>query len=246
MKIKTLTAILSSALLILSFSNAQLVISQYAEEGNIKGIEIWNPTTSDVVFSEENTLIIDQYTNGSTTPSTKFTQTSGTIAAGQVAVYADGSVNSIWNSITFSEVNFSYNGDDAISISLGGTVIDVFGTIGEDPGSSWSGNSVSTADQNIALKTDIITGSTGWSDPSSRFETIANKPLDSTATDAVNLSGFGVAPVLSGDTGGGDTGGGDTGGGDTGGGDTGGGDTGGGDTGGGDTGGGDTGGGDTG
>ena len=47
-----------------------------------------------------------------------------------------------------------------------------------------------TANQNIALLPGITIGSTGFTDPSTRFATISTDPVG-----AGGLEGFGVAPV---------------------------------------------------
>ena len=73
----------------------------------------------------------------------------------------------------------------------------MFGTSGEDPGSSWDGSSVSTKNQNIQLKEGIVSGDTdGWTDPSARFETVSSTPVS-------DQTGFGVAPgvLISGNAG---------------------------------------------
>lgn len=176
-------------------AGADVLISQYAEDGNIKGVEIWNSGDSSIAFSSGNELSIANFNNGTTSAKYTFTKDSGTIGAGEVLVFADGSVNSIWDdsSITYEEANFSFNGNDALELKLGGTLVDEFGIVGNDPDSSWTGSGVDTKDQNIQLKEGITSGDTdGWNDPSTRFETVASAPLDGSGN---NLDGFGVAPI---------------------------------------------------
>lgn len=196
MKTKLTLAALAALTGLVASTNAQLIFSQYAEDGDIKGVEIWNTTASAITFSGSNILSFGVYANGSSTVGSTFNISTGTVGAGDVLVFADGSNNSIWadSSISFTEVNFNFNGDDALALSLDGSILDVIGVIGTDPGVSWLGGGVETRDQNIALIAGITTGDTGgFTDPSVRFETIAGKPLDSAS--GVNLSGFGVAPV---------------------------------------------------
>ncbi|MGB6222346.1 PEP-CTERM sorting domain-containing protein [Haloferula sp.] len=186
-----------ATLALLGHAQSALIISQYAEDGDIKGVEIWNSGPSTITFdATTNLLEISNYNGGVTSPTFTFSKSSGSITTGQVLVFADGSMNSIWadSGITFEEANFSFNGDDALTLSLGGVVIDMFGLVGNDPGSSWTGGGVDTRDQNIQLKAGITTGDAdGWTDPSERFEFVAQDPLDSgTGPD---LEGFGVAPV---------------------------------------------------
>jgi hypothetical protein len=65
----------------------------------------------------------------------------------------------------------------------------VFGTIGQDPGTAWSGGGVSTTNQNLSRRRGAIASSAGWVNPGLVFETAG-------ATLAAALAGFGVAPVL--------------------------------------------------
>ena len=197
MKIRTISLAALFALSVTASLPAALVISQYAEDGDIKGVEIWNSGPSNITFNGTDALLeIANFNNGSASATFTFSKNSGTIAAGDVLVFADGSANSIWASsgITFEEANFSFNGNDALTLSLGGAVVDMFGAVGTDPGSAWSGGGLTTRDQNLALLAGITTGdSDGWSDPSERFEFVAQNPLDSGS--GPDLAGFGVAPI---------------------------------------------------
>lgn len=164
-----------------------VVISQYVETNSgstPKGIELWNPTASEIAFSAENALTIEQGTNGGT-PNTLVTIDSGSLPAGAVLVVGTSDMSP---DIT---QGFQFNGDDALVVKLAGVITDVFGTPGVDPGSAWSGNGVSTANQNIQLKDGITAGDLdGWTDPSERFETVSTTP----STLPAGLAGFGVAP----------------------------------------------------
>jgi hypothetical protein len=163
----------------LTSSNAQVVISQYVEtsSGSIpKGIEIWNPTMTDIDLSVSN-ITIFKGTNGSS-PSLDHTVSTGILKAGNVIVVGTSNMDPSGISDScpdalFSPKNFTFNGDDAIQVFLDGVIQDVIGTPGSDPGSSWSGSGVSTANQNIQLLSGITTGDTdGWTDPSTRFSNI--------------------------------------------------------------------------
>jgi hypothetical protein len=166
------------------------IISQYIETSSgstPKGIEIWNNTSTDLNFASNN-LVIEKGTNGAA-PSADFTINSGTLQPWKVLVIGTSDLQSITesNSSMFLLKAFTFNGDDALVIKYGGMITDVFGITGTDPGTAWSGNGVSTANQNIALLEGVETGDTdGWIDPSQRFETI------STDNSAVS---FGVAPI---------------------------------------------------
>jgi hypothetical protein len=113
--------------------------------------------------------------NASYTPTSAPTGTGFFDAAGHLRFYKD---------------SFTFNGDDALDILLSETRQDVFGTIGVDPGTAWTGSGVSTAGQNIELRPYIGTGSSGFSNPARRYLTVSS-------SDA--LTGFGLAPTLSDD-----------------------------------------------
>ncbi|MEP5944632.1 MAG: lamin tail domain-containing protein, partial [Balneola sp.] len=175
------------------------IISQYIETNSgsaPKGIEIFNNTGSTLDFSTNN-LVIKKGTNGAAL-SVDHTVSSGTLASGDVMVIGTSNIETYMDgegltSVLFSTKSFSFNGDDALSVEYGGVVTDVFGDPGTgDPGSDWNGNGVSTANQNIQLKSGITTGDTdGFTDPSTRFETVSTDPVN-------DLSGFGVAPASGG------------------------------------------------
>lgn len=164
------------------------IISQYVETSSgttPKGIEIWNNTGSSLDFSTNN-LVIKKGINGGA-PSTDFTLSSGSLASGEVIVIgtSDMEATTTGNGAVFHLKAFTFNGDDALEVWYGAGKTDVFGNPGSDPGSAWTGNGVSTANQNIQLKTGITIGDTdGWTDPSLRFETVC--------TDNC-ITGFGLA-----------------------------------------------------
>ena len=161
-----------------------LIFSQYSDTDSgstPKGVEIWNATGSDITFnSSDKELTIDVGVNGGA-PAEVFSLTSGTLLAGDVLVIGTSDM-----SPDHVEA-FTFNGDDSVVLKLGGVTTDVIGNPGSDPGSSWSGGGVSTADRNIQLKTGVSTGDTdGWTDPSTRFEDVSA---------GSTLTGFGTAPT---------------------------------------------------
>jgi len=58
-----------------------------------------------------------------------------------------------------------FNGDDAITLEKAGVVVDVLGTVGTDPGDSWtvSGDNAATKDKTVRRKTTVTQGNTDWS-----------------------------------------------------------------------------------
>lgn len=90
--------------------------------------------------------------------------------------------------VFFKGVNLDFNGDDALEIIADGVRCDTFGLMGQDPGPAWTGGpgNPATADQNLTLRPEIVTGSTGFTLPGTRFTTTA--PGNS-------LTGIGIPPV---------------------------------------------------
>lgn len=185
-----------------------LIISQYYEgtAGTNRALELWNTTGSSIDFSVTN-LVIENWFNGGAVANT-LTIATGVVAAGDVFVItntdAAGDAGLAAAGVTpdvdaSGEAAMNYNGDDALAILLGGTTSgggtlqDSFGQRGVDPGSAWSNNGVSSANQNIQLKPAIFAGDLvpddAW-DTSARFEFVS--AADQTGA---GFAGFGFAPV---------------------------------------------------
>jgi hypothetical protein len=188
--------ILIIALFFSVFSWGQsVVISQYIETTSgttPKGIEIFNVTGSDIVFSAVNNLQIFQGTNGAACSTASVNITSGTLQAGRVWVIgtSDLVTYTTTNGTNFSGTTtfaFTFNGDDALRVALGGVTQDMFGLCGVDPGASWVGRRVDTANNNLQIIDGFCLGDTdGWSDPSTRFTQIAIGTV---------MTGFGDSPA---------------------------------------------------
>jgi PEP-CTERM motif-containing protein len=187
---KVIIALLICA--VATVASADLIISQYTETDSgtdPKGIELWNTGVSTIDFSVDGLDILVGVNGGAL--SSVFTLSVGTLAAGDVMVigtaglltYVDGLALGV---LTEAEP-FTFNGNDALQVQLNSVVQDTFGNPGQDL--VWTGGGVSTANQNIQLLTGITTGNTvGWTDPSTRFETVSTTPSS-------DNSGFGIAPV---------------------------------------------------
>lgn len=65
------------------------------------------------------------------------------------------------------ETGVQFNGDDAIKLSCDDVVLDMFGTVGHDPGSAWKGGGLSTEDFTLRRKCELDEGNpSGFKDPS--------------------------------------------------------------------------------
>lgn len=134
----------------------ELFISEYIEGwSNNKAIEIFNPTGSAIDMSDYR---LERYSNGATAADeNQKVDLSGTIEPGDVLVYVldkqdpDGvdfeapvwdelaAVADVWLCPVYEENNAMYfNGNDAMVLRKISTnsAIDIFGVIGEDPGSA--------------------------------------------------------------------------------------------------------------
>ena len=138
-----------------------LFISEYVEgSGNNKALEIFNGTGMSVDLSNYRLLL---YANGNSTPN-NIHNLSGTLAHGDVIVYVHGSAGAALAALgdeTSNATNF--NGDDAISLQKqvddDWIDIDIFGVIGEDPGTEWTADGgYSTLDKTLVRKAFVTQG----------------------------------------------------------------------------------------
>ena len=107
-------------------------------------------------------LTILKGTNGAA-PSLDATVNTGVIASNEVMVIGTSDIGTYLTSnglasVLYQSKSFNFNGNDALMVMIDGDTSDVFGEPGVDPGNSWDGSGVSTRNQNISLKTGIITG----------------------------------------------------------------------------------------
>ncbi|MBD2293085.1 ExeM/NucH family extracellular endonuclease [Anabaena sphaerica FACHB-251] len=141
-----------------------LFISEYVEGSSFnKAIEIFNGTGAAIDLAASG-YKLEFYFNGNTNPGTTINLT-GTVANGDVFVVADNDAVAAILAVTDqqSTSNF-FNGDDAIALKKGDIIIDVIGQVGFDPGSEWGSELISTADNIIRRKSNIIAGDTNPND----------------------------------------------------------------------------------
>jgi predicted extracellular nuclease/2',3'-cyclic-nucleotide 2'-phosphodiesterase (5'-nucleotidase family) len=156
-----------------------LFISEYVEgSSNNKAIELFNGTGS-VIDLAAGGYVIQMYFNGSTTVGTTVTLT-GTVASGSTFVLAQSSASFAAQSYVNQTNSGSwYNGDDVIILRKGGssgTIVDVIGQLGFDPGAEWGTGVISTADNTLRRKSSVCQGDNNSSDifdPSVQFDGIA-------------------------------------------------------------------------
>ena len=147
-------SILSFILTLSSFSLiaqdcSELFFSEYVEgSSNNKAVEIYNPTDAPIDLSSYS---IERYSNGSDAVSDEM-DLSGTLNAGETWIVTNSDTNSAnefgyimvelynmadqWAPVYPSPLYM--NGNDAMTLSKNGTIIDIIGKIGEDPGDAWT------------------------------------------------------------------------------------------------------------
>ena len=143
---------------------SDLFFSEYIEgTGFNKAIEIFNGTGADVPLSGYS---LELYSNGSPTVSQSRALT-GTVKNGDVFIAAHSSADpallATADVITINIV-INWNGDDAIVLRKGTTIIDSIGQVGHDPGTEWGTGLTSTADNTLRRKSAVLGGDTTTSD----------------------------------------------------------------------------------
>ena len=166
-------------LLLLLASNtaaySQIIISEYLKgSSNDKCIEIYNTSASPINLTG---YTIQTYSNGSSTPSGGTIALSGSIASCGTYVVCNTSATTA-GSADLTSGSMSFNGDDAVGLFNGATLIDLFGNIGNDPGTQWTGVGAGTANdgfvRNSSYCTAVSTDPTGTGPTSFTTFTISN------------------------------------------------------------------------
>ncbi len=156
---------------------SDLFISEYVEgDGNNRALELYNPTSSTIDLGNYS---VGRYANGFTNG--MFADLAGSIAPHETYVICldkrdpngTGAEVPIWAELEAAADTFLnpvyvaanspmyFNGNDAVALRRLGTVIDVIGKIGEDPGTGWfdfATGTWSTANQTLVRKSTIQMG----------------------------------------------------------------------------------------
>ena len=200
MKCRIMPAIVCLTLLLATVlasaqSSSELFISEYIEgSSNNKAIEIYNGTGAPINLAAGG-YNLQMFFNGSLTAGLTINLT-GTVAAGDVYVVAQSSANSIILAQA-DQTNGSgwFNGDDAVVLRKGTTIIDVVGQIGFDPGTEWGTGLTSTADNTLRRKLTITAGDPDGSnafDPSIEWDGFATDTFGGLGCHTADL----VCPTL--------------------------------------------------
>lgn len=137
----------------------KLLFSEYVEgSGTSKALEIVALEGGSLVGCELLT-----YFNGKMEP-TKLAL-KGDLATGETQVLCSSSLAESGMAACSRPTNLSFNGDDALALVCQGTVQDIFGEIGVDPGESWGEGA--TLDHTLQRRCEVLTGRT---EPTSPFD----------------------------------------------------------------------------
>lgn len=170
----------------------ELFFSEYIEgSSNNKALEIYNGTGAAIDLAAGG-YNIQMHFNGNPSPSLTINLT-GSVADGDVYVVAQASANAtILAQADQTNGSGWFNGDDAIVLRKGTTVLDVIGQIGSDPGSEWGSGLTSTADNTLRRLADLCAGDPDGSnafDPALEWEGFAVDTFDGLGAHTANCGG---------------------------------------------------------
>ncbi len=173
-------------------ATSELFFSEYIEgSSNNKALEIFNGTSLPVNLGVGG-YNVQMYFNGSATAGATINLT-GTVAVGDVFVLAQASANATILAQADQTSSASwYNGDDAVVLRKGTTIIDVIGQIGFDPGTEWGSGLTSTADNTLRRNPSVCAGDPDGSnvfDPLIEWTGFATDTFDGLGSHTSNCGG---------------------------------------------------------
>ncbi len=181
-----------------SLANAQtLFFSEYIEgSSNNKALEIFNGTGTSVDLADYQ---VQMFFNGNTSPGLTV-GLSGSLASGEVFVLAQSSADPAILAVAdqTSGAGF-FNGDDAVVLVQSGTIIDVIGRIGEDPGSEWGSGDTSTANNTLRRQSAITSGDADGSDffdPAAEWDGFPSNTFDGLGSHSGSTPPPGTGGIL--------------------------------------------------
>jgi predicted extracellular nuclease len=157
--VTTLVSVFVAAGTVLPASAAtELFLSEYIEgTSNNKALEIFNDTGAAVDLTAGG-YNVQMFFNGSTAAGLTINLV-GTVTNGDVFVLAQSSASpAILAAADQTNGAGWFNGDDAVVLRKGTTVIDSVGQIGLDPGAEWGTGLTSTADNTLRRKGTVTAG----------------------------------------------------------------------------------------
>jgi predicted extracellular nuclease len=136
----------------------ELFFSEYIEgSSNNKALEIYNGTGAAINLATDG-YNVQMHFNGNPLATLTINLT-GSVADGDVYVLAQAAATAaILAQADQTNGSGWFNGDDAVVLRKGTTVIDVIGQIGFDPGTEWGSGFTSTADNTLRRKLTVTAG----------------------------------------------------------------------------------------
>ena len=136
--------------------SADLFFSEYIEGSAYnKALEIYNPSSETIDLSGYS---IQLFSNGRSSANSTF-HFSGKIEAYGVYIVANPKAGyEILNIANKTSKTVNFNGNDAVTLTKNGIIIDVIGQLGFNPGSKWGAKNLSTKDCTLRRKNMIVTG----------------------------------------------------------------------------------------
>jgi predicted extracellular nuclease len=177
----------------------ELFFSEYVEgSSNNKALEIFNGTGAAVDLSA-GAYNVQMFFNGAVAAGLTV-NLAGTIASGDVFVLAHASASSTILAVADQTSSSGwFNGDDAVVLRRGTTVLDVIGQVGFDPGTEWGTGLASTADNTIRRNLSVAAGDADGSntfDPSAEWTGFANDTFGGLGCHTAAASCPGPPPAL--------------------------------------------------
>lgn len=204
---KALSLVTILALMLMAFplqsavaaTPTDLFFSEYIEgSSNNKALEIYNGTGATINLATGG-YSVQMFFNGSATAGLTINLT-GTVADGDVYVVAQSSANAtILAQADQTNGSGWFNGNDAVVLRKGTTVIDAIGQIGSDPGAEWGTGLVSTADNTLRRKATVCAGDPDGNnafDPSVEWDGFATDTFAGLGVHTASCSVTDAAPTV--------------------------------------------------
>ena len=149
---------------------ATVFFSEYIEgDLDTKALEIYNAGPGDFDLTD---CVVNQYDAGNATlgdPDETYDLPSDELGEEQVWVLCDTDVGS--TECDVDTLDLTFDGDDALTLVCDGTILDMIGVVGEDPGTEWGDAGEGTQNQTLRRQCTVTTGDPNGSDtPSDEWE----------------------------------------------------------------------------
>ncbi len=175
---------------------SDLFFSEYIEgSSQNKALEVYNPTSNVINLSNYH---IYRYLNGGTAVNDTLVM-AGFLAPGATYNIVNPDTVSPPNAAllavedTLHTVTF-FNGDDALALFNGTTMIDIIGDVGgADPGAEWAVDTGSTKENTLVRKANIFVGTTNWVTGATQWDVYGQNDFSHYGSHTMNAcSGAGI------------------------------------------------------